>query len=215
MWCTFETFVKPRDLKPSVRLLADHGSYVRSPKSTPRKLLPPSLGIMLTAIPGAGISSVSAPVWYVSSCAPASLTYRLIAPPTPVPVRLLIHMPSKYCRLEVEPRNESVGCCNMVLPPTSRPPPVRPAPVDVTPGIRTPAAWMLCAVGSASMTSRVITICFDTAWMSTSGVAPETVMVSSTAPTFNSAFTFAVKSVVSSMPSRFTELKPGRTNVTV
>ena len=47
------------------------------------------------------------------------------------------------------------------------------------------------------------------------GLSPETVMVSSTVPTFMSALTFAVKADVSSMPSRFTPLKPVKVNVTV
>ena len=51
--------------------------------------------------------------------------------------------------------------------------------------------------------------------MSTIGVAPETVIVSSSAPTCMSAFTFAVNPVVSSMPSRLTALKPASVNVTV
>ena len=87
----------------------------------------------------------------------------------------------------------------MVFPPTSRPPEVAP-PELVTPGMSTAAAWMLWPVGNASITSRVSTRCVDTDCTSTSGEAPDTVMVSSIAPTFSSALTFAVKSVVSSMP---------------
>ena len=45
--------------------------------------------------------------------------------------------------------------------------------------------------------------------MSTSGLAPVTVTVSSSAPTRMSAFTVAVNPPVSSMPSRLTVLKPG------
>ena len=47
------------------------------------------------------------------------------------------------------------------------------------------------------------------------GLAPETVTVSSTAPTVSVASTFAENPVVISMPSRMNVLKPGRTNVTV
>ena len=51
--------------------------------------------------------------------------------------------------------------------------------------------------------------------MSTTGVAPCTVTVSETLPTFSSAFTAAVNPTVSSMPSRRTVEKPGRVNVTL
>ena len=50
---------------------------------------------------------------------------------------------------------------------------------------------------------------------STTGVLPDTVIVSSTPPTFSSLFTVAVKFVVSSMPARLTELNPGSVKVTV
>ena len=42
-----------------------------------------------------------------------------------------------------------------------------------------------------------------------------TVIVSSTLPTIISAFTAAVNELVNSTPSRLTDLKPGRLNVTV
>ncbi len=65
------------------------------------------------------------------------------------------------------------------------------------------------------MTSRVMTVCLVTLCTSTSGVVPETVIVSSSAPTFRSAFTVAVNVPDSSIPSCFTALKPGSVNVTV
>ena len=60
------------------------------------------------------------------------------------------------------------------------------------------------------MTTRCVMPC-----VSTIGDSPVTVMVSSSVPTFMSALTCAVKSEVSSMPSRFTVPKPGSVNVTV
>ena len=58
-------------------------------------------------------------------------------------------------------------------------------------------------------------VCFCTTFcVSTIGLSPETVIVSSTEPTFMSALTFAVKAEVSSMPSRLTLLKPVSVNVT-
>ena len=54
-----------------------------------------------------------------------------------------------------------------------------------------------------------------TFWMSTIGLAPVTVTVSSTAPTRSSALTVAVKPTVSSMPSRRTVENPGSVKVTV
>src|SRR5262245_11871506 len=50
---------------------------------------------------------------------------------------------------------------------------------------------------------------------STIGLAPETVIVSSSDPTFISALTVAVKLAGSSSPSRLYVLKPGSVNVTV
>ena len=50
---------------------------------------------------------------------------------------------------------------------------------------------------------------------SMTGLAPETVTVSSTAPTVIVASTFAEKPVAISMPSRTNVLKPGSVNVTV
>ena len=102
------------------------------------------------------------------------------------------------------------GCCSLVVPPTSR-----AAPGVVTPGMRTAAPWMLRAAGSTSSTSRVNTVCFVTLCTSTSGVTPDTVIVSSSVPTLMSALTVAVKFPVNSMPSRFTDAKPASAKVTV
>ena len=51
--------------------------------------------------------------------------------------------------------------------------------------------------------------------VSTSGAALETVTVSSSPPTFNSAFTVAVNAAGNSKPSRFNVLKPASVKVTV
>src|SRR5262245_55905609 len=70
-------------------------------------------------------------------------------------------------------------------------------------------------VGNKSTVS-VLTCCDTCAlWTSTMGEAPDTVMVSSTAPTRSSALTCAVKFVVSSMPSRLNAANPGSVNVIV
>ena len=88
--------------------------------------------------------------------------------------------------------------------------------VLVTPGMSTPI-WPVdfMPAGIAFMTSRVITFCCVTFCTSTIGAWPDTVMVSSSEPTRMSAFTVAVNAAVSSMPSRFTVLKPVSANVTV
>ena len=62
--------------------------------------------------------------------------------------------------------------------------------------------WNVLPVGTASMTSRVITFTCCTRCVSTTGDSPVTVTVSVIAPTFSSAFTGAVNCVVNSMPSR-------------
>ena len=63
---------------------------------------------------------------------------------------------------------------------------------------------------SRSMTRSRLVFC-----TSTSGVSPVTVIVSSSAPTRRSASIFAVNDPDSTMPSRFTVLKPGRVNATL
>jgi hypothetical protein len=74
---------------------------------------------------------------------------------------------------------------------------------------------MLRPVGSASITSRVITVRVVMLCVSTTGDSAETVMVSSRAPTLRSALIVAVKSEVSSTFSRLTTLKPGSVKVIV
>ena len=80
--------------------------------------------------------------------------------------------------------------------------------ISCTPGISVANSTAVLPVGSASTTSRVITTWRLTFCTSTIGDVPVTVIVSSTAPTRRSASTVAVKPVVSSIPSRRTELKP-------
>src|SRR5476651_2140363 len=74
---------------------------------------------------------------------------------------------------------------------------------------------MVCDVGTASSTSRDRTCAFELLWTSTTGDWPETVTVSSIAPTFRSALIVDVKLDGSSTPSRFTAEKPGRLKVMV
>jgi len=73
---------------------------------------------------------------------------------------------------------------------------------------------MLFADGTASSSSFEIVRCCDTFCVSTSGVLPETVMVSEIAPTASVALIVAVKFGASSRPSRLKVLKPGSVNVT-
>ena len=65
------------------------------------------------------------------------------------------------------------------------------------------------------MSSSDRTCCRFALCTSTTGLSPVTVIVSSSEPTRRSAFTVAVNDPVSSMPSRFTVLKPASVNVTV
>src|SRR6187431_2409885 len=69
--------------------------------------------------------------------------------------------------------------------------------------------------GIALSTSRVITCCCTTFCVSMVGDAPDTVMVSSSAPSRISAFTVAVNDDVSSRLSRRTVLKPASVKTTV
>jgi len=91
------------------------------------------------------------------------------------------------------------------LPAPAKPAPPPPKAIAV-PGIMMPTAWMLRPVGSASSTSRVITVRCVMPCTSTTGDSADTVIVSSTAPTFISTVMVAVKSDVSSPFSRRTTL---------
>ncbi len=82
------------------------------------------------------------------------------------------------------------------------------------PGMSTAVAAHDLAVGTVVSTSLLNVVCRRMLWTSTIGVAPLTVMVSSTAPTFMSALMVATNAPVSSMPSRLTLLKPVSVNVT-
>jgi hypothetical protein len=97
----------------------------------------------------------------------------------------------------------------------TEPPTFCDTPVTNTPGFMAAKLTKLRSVGSTSITSREAVCFWTTFWVSTIGLAPETVIVSSTEPTFMSALTVAVKAVVSSIPSRLTVLKPVSENVTV
>ena len=107
------------------------------------------------------------------------------------------------------------------LPWTARPTAENAVPptswlVLVTPGMSTPI-WPVdfMPAGIALSTSRVTTFCCVTFCTSTTDAWPDTVIVSSSDPTFMSALTDAVNAPVSSMPSRLTVLKPVSVNVTL
>ncbi len=84
-----------------------------------------------------------------------------------------------------------------------------------TPGDRTPIDMTLRETGSVSMMSRVMTCVRDACCTSTCGVSPETVIVSSSAPTFMSALIVTTTSDGTSMFSRATVLKPVSENVSL
>ena len=71
-----------------------------------------------------------------------------------------------------------------------------------------------CPFGPLPSVAKAITVRAVMLCTSTSGDSAATVIVSSMAPTFISALIVAVKSEVSSTPSRLTVLNPGRLNVT-
>src|SRR5262245_779356 len=111
---------------------------------------------------------------------------------------------------------ESAPHPSPTLPPTSRPPPSPPAaPPPLTPTVNAAKPAKFFAVGTVSRLSRDRRFSERVLATSTTGLAPETVMVSSSDPTFIDAFTFAVKPVVSSMSSRLYVLKPGSAKVTM
>src|SRR5436190_18689512 len=82
------------------------------------------------------------------------------------------------------------------------------------PGMSTAVAAHDRAVGTVVSVSLLKMVCRRTLCTSTMGVAPLTVIVSSTAPTFMSALIVATNAPLSSMPSRLTVLKPVSVNAT-
>jgi hypothetical protein len=75
--------------------------------------------------------------------------------------------------------------------------------------------WIVRPVGIASSASRLSTCALVVLWTSTVGVAPVTVSVSSSAPTFIAPLIVIVKSAGSSMFSRFTIENPASVKVSV
>ena len=71
------------------------------------------------------------------------------------------------------------------------------------------------AVGMLWIRSRSSVRCFVMVWTSTIGLSPETVIVSSSAPTFRSALSVETKSAGSTNPSRLTVVNPVSVKVTV
>ena len=80
--------------------------------------------------------------------------------------------------------------------------------------MRAPKENSVFPVGTVSSRAWEITFCCVMFEVSTSGVCPDTVTVSSSPPTFSSTFKIAVKLGPSSRPSRLKVLKPGSVNVT-
>jgi len=100
--------------------------------------------------------------------------------------------------------------CSPLLPPLST-----PLAGDTAPGTNASIEPMLLAVGSADSVSWLITCVFDTLRVSTSGVWPETTIVSAISPTFMSALVVATKLGASCRPSRLNVVNPGSVNDTV
>ena len=89
------------------------------------------------------------------------------------------------------------------VPPTSGALSEMPVSVD-------PTAQMFRPVGSASSRSRDSTCCCVALFTSTTGDAPVTVTLSSSAPTRSSALIVAVKFAGSSIPSRLIDAEAGQ-----
>jgi hypothetical protein len=85
----------------------------------------------------------------------------------------------------------------------------------LTPTVMTPIVDQFFDVGIVAIVSWLITCRLMTFCTSTTGDAALTTTVSSIVPTFRSGLTVAVNCAGSSMPSRFTDEKPGSVNVTV
>ena len=106
------------------------------------------------------------------------------------------------------PRPIISDCCTPAVPPTS-------GLCTFTPGIRSAYDHMLRPVGIASCVSRVMTSMRCTCCTSTTGVSPETVMVSSTEPTDITASMGRATSAPRMSWSRTSVPNPGRVKTTV
>jgi hypothetical protein len=95
------------------------------------------------------------------------------------------------------PNTEMRTDCSPLVPPVST-----PFAGETAPGTSASRPPTLRLVGSTDSVSWVTTVPFDTLRTSTSGVPPETVIVSVRAPTASSALTVATKFDESSSPSR-------------
>ena len=95
-----------------------------------------------------------------------------------------------------------------------REPPMSGVPAR-TPGARMPIDMTLRETGSVSMMSRVMTCVRDACWTSICAVWPDTVIVSSSAPTFRSALAVTTTSDGTSTASRTTVEKPASENVSL
>ena len=84
-----------------------------------------------------------------------------------------------------------------------------------TPTVMMPSVDQFFEVGMLWITSSDTTCRRITFWVSTTGLSPVTVIVSSRLPTRSSALTLAVKAADSSMPSRRTGVNPTRVKITV
>ncbi len=118
-------------------------------------------------------------------------------------------MPSTSCSasLPARPCARSPTCSVMRDPPMS-------GVLWRTPADSTPIDITLRDTGSVSIASREIVCVREACCTSTCGAWPETVTVSSSAPTFISVFTVAMKSAGKSMRSRTTVLNPASVKVT-
>ena len=123
---------------------------------------------------------------------------------------MLIIIPSTWTVVcdESSPRPSIRDCCTPEVPPTSG---LR----TLTPGTSRAYDHMLRPVGIASWVSRVMTSTRCTCCTSTTGVSPETVIVSSTEPTDITALIGSATSAPRMSWSRTSVPNPGRVKVTL
>ena len=169
----------------------------------PENVLPPSFGIAFWITPPTCASAGAPPASNVSSAVAASFISQPIwnCPSSTV---LFARIPSFM-----------VWASRVVEPCTAGQYWPSPMPAFRTPGISRARALKVRAAGSTSIICRVATNCRRTCCTSTTGDSPETVTVSSSAPTASDAFTCTAASPISTIPSRMNVLNPGSVNVMV
>ncbi len=178
---------------------------VPEPKNVPRNVLPPVLGTMFRIGPPV---SASPRLPEIDSCISCALATSYALPETPPPLKAAPTFKPSSCTvpsLAGPPWTVKNGT-NVDADELAGAPCIEGTAARMPPYARAIGRLLIVLL---SMTASRLTLC-----VCTTGVAPETLIVSDTLPTFMSALIVSTPAPASSTPSRFTEENPASENVT-